>query len=279
MLNWAWREAGIVREAFKTGKTIDQVRRERDLCAVEAEALGADISEIRRIGWGENGVVRIATKYGPMHLRPRDSDMLVIRQIFIDGDYDLQKLSQMDRIKASYARILAAGDTPVVIDAGANIGAASMWFATQFPEATFIAVEPDAGNAAIARLNLAPLTRASVVEAAIGGSPGVVHLQTFENGGWGARTRRSDCGIPVVTINQLLAEVPRGKLLIAKIDIEGFESDLFSTNIEWVDEAAAIIIEPHDWLFPEGGTSQSLQAAMVGKGRELLISGENLVFV
>ena len=279
MLDWAKREAGIAREALKTGRAMEDVRRDRQTSAADAEALGASLADVRRVSWREDGLLTMATRYGPMHLRPKDTDMLVIRQVFIDGEYDFEKFRQMDKIKSAYARILAAGKTPVIVDAGANIGAASLWFGARFPEATFIAVEPDPGNAAVARLNLASLRSARVVEAAIGGSAGVVQLETFENQGWGARTQRSDTGIAVVTINDLVADVPNGELLIAKIDIEGFEADLFSANTEWIDQAAAIIIEPHDWLFPDGGTSQSLQTALVGKGRELLISGENLVFV
>ena len=35
--------------------------------------------------------------------------------------------------------------------------------------------------------------------------------------------------------------------LLIKIDIEGFEENLFSKNFEWIDEKI-IIIELHDWI-------------------------------
>jgi hypothetical protein len=69
------------------------------------------------------------------------------------------------------------------------------------------------------------------------------------------------------------------RLFIAKIDIEGFEDDLFSDNTRWVDDVEVIIIEPHDWLFPGTGTSRNFQRAISKRPFEVVISGENLVYI
>ena len=203
----------------------------------------------------------------------------MIRQILILGEYDLDRFPQSDRVDRRYREILAGGGRPVILDAGANIGIASVWFAHRFPEAVLLAVEPDPRNAAIARMNTERLSNVRVVEAAIGSTPGSVTLEVFSEKGWATRTKASDRGTPVMPVRDLVDLVDGGKLLIAKIDIEGFESELFFRNTEWVDEAAAIIIEPHDWMLPGGGTSQTFQRALMGKEREILVSGENLIFV
>ena len=39
------------------------------------------------------------------------------------------------------------------------------------------------------------------------------------------------------------------------------------------------MIEPHDWLLPGSGTSTDFQKAMAERGFDLLISGENLLYV
>ena len=65
---------------------------------------------------------------------------------------------------------------------------------------------------------------------------------------------------------------------IAKIDIEGFESDLFATHTDWIAKATALVIEPHDWMLPGKGSSNAFRAA-IGPEFEMLISGENLAFV
>jgi FkbM family methyltransferase len=69
------------------------------------------------------------------------------------------------------------GSPGVIVDLGANIGVASAQLATRFPEATILAVEPDPGNAAACRRNLAAWqTRCTVVEAAVWSDLGSVHL-------------------------------------------------------------------------------------------------------
>jgi hypothetical protein len=70
---------------------------------------------------------------------------------------------------------------------------------------------------------------------------------------------------PVVTMSELFAG-GNCTPFTAKIDIEGFESDLFSQNLEWLDEVFLVYIEPHDWLFPTQGTSRTFQRAM---GKEI----------
>ncbi len=55
-------------------------------------------------------------------------------------------------------------------------------------------------------------------------------------------------------MDDLVATIADGRLFIVKIDIEGFERDLFDRNIDWVDQAAAIIVEPHDRMLHGAGT-------------------------
>jgi hypothetical protein len=70
-----------------------------------------------------------------------------------------------------------------------------------------------------------------------------------------------------------------GKLFIIKIDIEGFEKDLFSSETSWLSEATVVIIELHDWMLPGQYNSLPFQKAMLPVNSEVLISGENLIFV
>jgi FkbM family methyltransferase len=218
---------------------------------------------------------------GTFYLRPHTSDLDVFFQIFRKKEYDLSKFVQYPRLLAAYQNILKANQVPVIIDAGANIGGSAVWFARQFPEACILAIEPDAENAAICRLNTASYANIKVVEAAIGAEPGRVATVNPDQQNWSVQTRRSDeGGIPIRTIPDLTAaEGKAAKLFLVKIDIEGFENDLFSNHVGWVDEAAAIIVEPHDWLFPGKGSSRNFQRVMGERNFEMLISGENLVYL
>ena len=86
-------------------------------------------------------------------------------------------------------------------------------------------------------------------------------------------------GVQGVTVPEILARYPKsgGYLpFIVKIDIEGFESDLFAENTAWVDEFPILIIEMHDWLFPGQGTSSNFLKAIAGLDRDFVYLGENV---
>ena len=75
------------------------------------------------------------------------------------------------------------------------------------------------------------------------------------------------------------AKVANGVPFIVKIDIEGFESDLFSTNVGWLDDVYMVIIEPHDWMLPGMKSSRSFQVAMGQHDFDIFVLGENLIYV
>ncbi len=236
-----------------------------------AAGLRSRFSPSKRVTVPVNGV-------GPVMVRPRDSDFETLRQIFRDNGYGMLPRHVQTALQERYQAILAAGKVPVIVDAGANIGAASVWFKNRYPQAAIVAIEPEPANAALARANVAGLDKVEVVEAAIGSEPG--HVAIVDVGdSYGFRTERSEAGCAVVTITDCVARVPGGVLFIAKIDIEGFEGDLFEQNIEWIDEALLVYVEPHEWMLPGARSSSSFQRAFGQRDFALHLSGENLVYV
>jgi FkbM family methyltransferase len=216
---------------------------------------------------------------GEMTIRAHTSDASVVRQVFAAKDYDLHRFAQFDAIQAVYQAIIDSGKTPLIIDAGANIGASTVWFACQYPAAHVIAVEPEPANAAACRENISHFPNARLVQAAVGGAPGHVALSDSADA-WAFQTRREETGgVDLVTISDLIASVPNGQAFIVKIDIEGFEADLFSANLDWLDVADVVIVEPHDWMLPGQGSSRKMQVAMAARPFEILLSGENLIYV
>jgi FkbM family methyltransferase len=219
---------------------------------------------------------------GSVWVRPMNSDVDTIRQVFGGRDYALDSPAAVgERVRRRYEEILADDRRPIIVDAGANIGAASLWFKHEFPESAIVAVEPDPSNAAILRRNFGNDPHGKVLEAAIGDELGFVTLAAGnpEGEGWAMQTERADDGVPVVTIHDAFAAAGDGVPFIVKIDIEGFERDLFRSNTTWLADTYVVFIEPHDWMMPGQHTSQNFQKAMAEHPFELFLKGENLVYV
>lgn len=57
--------------------------------------------------------------------------------------------------------------------------------------------------------------------------------------------------LQIVSLDEIIKDY--GKMgfipFIVKIDIEGYEQELFSSNIDWIDNIPVIIIELHDGCF------------------------------
>lgn len=230
-----------------------------------------------------SGVTLIRTRLGRISLRPTDSDLNMLRDVFVKKSYDLNKYTQLNRITNTYKSILKAGGVPVIIDAGTNIGAVSIQLSKIFPEAKIIAVEPDTQNADICRRNCKQCENVIVVEATIGSLSGGVKLKRPDRNKSSCSIqaeRGEGADIPVVTVDELLAKAGiGGKLFIIKIDIEGFEKDLFCSETSWLSKVAVVIIELHDWMLPGQYSSLPFQKAILSYNSEVLIAGENLIFV
>jgi hypothetical protein len=146
---------------------------------------------------------RATVKGFRIHLRRGTTDAVIFRKIFRNGDWDLTRFPQAARVHEAYDAILRSGRRPVIIDAGANVGAASLWFARQFPSAAIKAVEPDPENARMCRLNTVDAANVTVIEAAIGAEPGAVSLSTPIGTADAVRTARAATGVPVRTVDEL----------------------------------------------------------------------------
>ncbi len=217
--------------------------------------------------------------FGPIYLRVGQSDVAAVRQVFGNRDYDMGADNPIGgRILKRYQEIVSSGKIPIIVDAGANIGAASLWFLTEYPLACVVAIEPEPSNVAVLRKNASDKPRLLILESAVGSTPGFVSLH--DHGlAWATRTIRAETGVPVVTMAEAFQRVSNGRPFIAKIDIEGFEYDLFSKNLDWLDDVYVVYIEAHDWMLPGKRTSQTFQTAMAQHDFEIFIRGENLVYV
>ncbi len=189
-----------------------------------------------RDGAGPLATVLLPGLIIPFYFRQGTSDVLAIKQVFVRHEYRrLQALTQIDTI----------------IDAGANIGAASVLFLTMFPKARLIAIEPDPGNAAVLRRNLEPYgERVTVGEAALWPKAEplqLVHAQFRDRLDWSIQVKPADAEKTVdgLTVQQLLDHSRWHAIDLLKIDIEGAEIELFRGDTSWLKRVKNLCIELH----------------------------------
>lgn len=133
-----------------------------------------------------------------------------------------------------------------LIDLGANIGSTSVWLARSFGADHVVAVEPDPGNAELARINLRRNgVSALVVEAAVGAREGSVRFARSENSTLG-RVGSDGIEVPVVTPQSLLERFPGGERIgLLKMDVEGAEGELFDGDLSWLERVDCLVAELH----------------------------------
>ncbi len=69
------------------------------------------------------------------HFRPMSADERVIKQTFVGQQYDLRRFPRAAELMGFVDRRIASGGRPLIIDAGAKIGASAVYFAAVVPSA------------------------------------------------------------------------------------------------------------------------------------------------
>jgi FkbM family methyltransferase len=206
-------------------------------------------------------------------------DRGVVRKIFYEYEYAAQRYwPQTIALQRYYESVVAQGRRPLILDAGANIGASCVYFSAMYPRSQIVAIEPEQNNCALLRLNSEGRS-IRVIEGAIGAEPGTVFLSDPGLSDWGFRVAATGAHpVPVHTPSAILAEYPQGEFapFICKIDIEGAEHQLFERNLEWMDQFALIVIELHDWMLPGSYSSRAFLKAIANRNFDFMHRGENV---
>jgi FkbM family methyltransferase len=215
-------------------------------------------------------------------LRSATSDWFTFDQIFINEDYNLKALKRYPEFEALYAQYSAEG-VPLILDLGANIGLSSVYFHHVWPSSKIVAVEPSEDNFRVLRENFGNNEQFEALLAGIASRTSKLALTdpSVEKNAFTTTTLddSAEGGISGVTVPGILSRHPRSGgyfPFIVKIDIEGFESELFSGNTDWINEFPVLIIEMHDWLFPGQRTSTNFLKTISQLDRDFVYLGENV---
>jgi FkbM family methyltransferase len=205
----------------------------------------------------------------PVKIRPGTSDKYCFEQIFLEGDYDLDILC----------------DPSLIVDGGANVGYASIFFANHYPRASILAVEPEPANFSILLANIRSYPQIKAVRAALWCKPGPVVVNNPDES-WAAyvldaaSAPQSGCSVTVqgLTIGGLLQMSGKETIDIIKLDVEGAEREIFSSSdCSWLCRTKILIVELHDRLVP--GCTEALEKALSPYSFRRTVKGENTILI
>lgn len=219
----------------------------------------------RKLKFSDGKHIRLHSLQHPFSMRNNPFYFATFEEVILKKEYNID-----------------IGFTPAtIIDAGANIGLTSLYFANRFPSANIVALEPDAGNFELLKANTSayknihPLLNGlwksdvflTVVDEGHGHNAFTVKEATKDTAG----------AIYAVTIPSIMKQQNWDHIDILKIDIEGCEKVIFSApDLSWLAKVSILIIELHDRMMP--GSSAAVFRAIGQYNFSLQIKGENLVF-
>jgi FkbM family methyltransferase len=205
--------------------------------------------------------------YGkPLVIRTGTSDVSVFQAVFLEDDFDLSFLHLKPKL---------------ILDLGANVGYTSIFFAHTYPQSRVFAVEPEESNFKVLKENAAPYENIVLFQAAIWNKRTKLQITNSNAEKCGFQVSESknkpvSSTVDALTIDELLAEANSNEIDILKVDIEGAEIELFSSNFEnWLGKSNVIMIELHDRF--RKGCSEIFNAAVKNYDFYRINKGEHTI--
>jgi FkbM family methyltransferase len=197
-------------------------------------------------------------------IRGGTTDLKCLMKVFSDGEYELPFDTSPQ----------------VIVDAGANIGMATLYFAARYPKAKVVALEPELSNFKVLEQNCRDLSNAILLRGALWPVSASLQIDDSSVDAWAfrvsqGRSKHNTEVIPAITLPQIFDLVGAERIDLLKIDIEGSELELFSNGPEqWIDRVHVIAIELHDRFRP--GCQEAFYSALGTRSFTQEIRGENI---
>jgi FkbM family methyltransferase len=201
-------------------------------------------------------VVRLFGMNVSCQLRLQGSDVFVFQQTIVNESYK--------DVVALYRKSFNV-EPRTIVDAGANIGLASLYFSALCPDSVILAIEPDTNNIEIAREHIRSnnFGKVDVRQAALWPETKMLSLvNDFRDRlNWSFRVEPDKMGdIPAITPAQMVDHFKK-EIDLFKIDIEGGEAQLFQpqADFEWLKHVKMVAIEVHDEYIKTSEVRQILE--------------------
>jgi FkbM family methyltransferase len=226
------------------------------------------VSKINRLGGSilyESRTALVTFQKIQFKLRLGSTDFLVFDQVILDEEY--APIIQL--IKDSQASV----NRFTIIDAGANVGFASLYFSKQFPASQIVSIEPDTSNFNSLQSNIEINQLKNAVfplKGGIWGKTSKLNLSnSFRDGReWSLNLEETSIdekgAIDAFSLDDIMKKFNFNVVDFLKIDIEGGEKNLFehwSNDPSILRSVRFLALEIHDEMADRNFISNVLEQA------------------
>lgn len=209
--------------------------------------------------------IRLKNYLYPFFFRKNGSDIEVFYEVLIKFGYKFKTELKFE--------------PQIIVDCGANIGLASIYFKSQFPGSTIIAIEPETNNYNVMVNNLKKYEDIHCLNLGVWNRKANIAVDNSDASNYGFSFHEVDSqtedAVKAVSIKDIMEQYSFDRIDILKIDIEGAEIELFKNNYDdWLPSVRVLIIELHDRM--RKGCSKTFFDALSKYNFSTEIKGENL---
>lgn len=220
---------------------------------------------ILRSSLRKNGRFALRHSGREFYLRGNTVDFAVFNSIFAKGEYDFN----------------IDFEPEYIIDAGANIGASTLYFHNRFRNSKIIAVEPEQTNYELLEQNMKTCDGVICLKGGIYGEDTFLAISDSAAEKYAFRVEKAndqDDAVRGYSIGTLMGIYNLPRIDILKMDIEGAEYSVFKEGRKgWLLKVRVLIIEMHDFLIP--GVSELVIKVLKESGFIMEWKGENMIAV
>ncbi|MCL4176674.1 MAG: FkbM family methyltransferase [Verrucomicrobia bacterium] len=172
----------------------------------------------------------------PFCYRPGTTDLLVLEQVFVDGEYHVEPIDPES--------------IEFIVDLGSNIGVTAMFWAQRYPHARMVLVEPDPDNFELLQRNTAAFQdRCVLLNVAVSDQRGETSFFRSDRE-YGHSILKmddsvSEIKVKTLPVSDILSEAGFPRMDLLKMDIEGGEQIVMPTIGMWAQAPRYLIAELH----------------------------------
>lgn len=203
----------------------------------------------------------------PVLIRNNPNDIRVFSQIFIHQEYGVSIEKEV------------MSEITTIIDCGANIGLASLYFISKYPKARIISIEPEINNYRMLLRNLDNYINVICINKGVWDKVTNLEISNSSRGDAGFIFNESTIAsintIPAISIDKIIEDFCLEKVDILKVDIEGSEEQVFSETEKWINKVQMVFCEIHEIMKP--GLTKKIEKEL-SPGFNFIVHGEYHVF-